>query len=149
MSEQRNKRAILLIKITTDNSLTFLCGCLDTGCVMKVLSEVKGVESPAIRGCTCIAAGCNCKCPAGCIGTATIFCRGTPQGRYQEPGWCCISDCLIDKFSNNEFIWRQSIYTRIYVALRDRDKHLLNERETIGTNPRKLWDLCLLGKVNR
>lgn len=41
-------------------------------------------------GCSCIAGGCKCKGPAGCIGTATIFCRGTPQGRYHEPGWCCI-----------------------------------------------------------
>lgn len=82
----------------TNTPLTFLCDCLVTGCVMKVLSEVKGVESPASNGCTCIAAaGCNCKCPAGCNGTATIFWRGTPQGRYQEPGWCCISDCLIDE----------------------------------------------------
>lgn len=61
------------------------------GWVMKVRSWVKGAGSPANIA-DCIRAGwCNCcRGPPGCIGTATIFCKGTPHGKYQEPGWCCI-----------------------------------------------------------
>lgn len=77
--------------INSDKCITFLCGCLMAGCVTKVLSVASGVGSPASIGCTCMAGGCRCKWPAGWIGTATIFCRGTPQGRYQDPGWCCIA----------------------------------------------------------
>ena len=62
------------------------------GCVTKVVLRVaRGAGRPVSIGCMWTApGGCRCNVLAGCIGTATIFCRGTPHGRYQEPGWCCI-----------------------------------------------------------
>jgi hypothetical protein len=69
------------------------------GWVTKVLRVARGAGRPVSMGCTCMAGGCKCNGPAGCIGTATIFCRGTPQGRYQDPGWCCIVWSIKNKYS--------------------------------------------------
>lgn len=147
ISENRKRNPINWNEI--NRYLTFLCGCLVTGCVMKVLSEVKGVDSPAINGCTCIAAaGCSCKCPAGCSGTATIFWRGTPQGRYQEPGWCCISDCLIDNLESRS-LQRDYSHLCMYFTSRIRIFTHFDERNTIWTSSRRSWGKCLLWKVNQ
>lgn len=69
---------------------TFLVCCC-AGWVMNVLKVAKGVGRPPSMACKCTVGVCMCNGPAVAgIGTATIFWRGTPHGRYHDPGWCCI-----------------------------------------------------------